>query len=107
MRQKIKKMVEDEMTVTTCDKCGKEIGNNRRGDFDGYGCSLCDREYCYDCFNKMVTAYDDLCLHVCDICQKVENGDVEVMVELMKEEDEIRRQRFDIQHRWKERSKRC
>jgi hypothetical protein len=104
MKIKTTKMVEEEITVVTCDKCGKEIGRGRRDDYDGYGCSLCYRQYCYECFDKIATKIPELCMHVCDTCMKANDGLMERILSLSAQENLIRNEKFGLMKEWKQKS---
>ena len=101
MKKKTTIMVEDEVTITICDNCGKEIGRSRHGEYDGYCCSLCDRSYCYDCFDEISTNVPELCMHICKNCMQASNGMLDEIKALAKQEDEIREKKFALHREWK------
>jgi endogenous inhibitor of DNA gyrase (YacG/DUF329 family) len=104
MKTKTTRTVEEKIVVTTCDSCGKEIGRNHRGDYNGYCCSMCGRQFCHECHKKVTVHDEELYAYICPECVKVDNGTSDRMKEIDAAQRAAMDERYALQEAWKKRS---
>jgi hypothetical protein len=103
-KKEIIEIKEIPIIITTCDNCGDEIGKNTSGDYDGYRCSICGRQYCKRCHKTICTHSESLYLYVCKFCNTVGDNTLIEMERLLLIEEDAREKRFKLQLEWEKRS---
>jgi hypothetical protein len=104
MKQTITETEDKKIIVTMCDNCGKEIGRNPRGDYKGFRCSICERQFCYDCHKAICIKDEDEMKHICPKCIATEDGSLQKMKDYQKKHNAAIAAKWKVEERWAERS---
>jgi hypothetical protein len=93
-------------TVITCDHCGKEIGrsSSTHCDYKGHRCSICGRQFCYDCHKQVCLKDEDEMKHICPTCRLTDDGSLQKMKDYQKKYDTAIEAKLKVEEHWADRS---
>jgi hypothetical protein len=105
MKQEVPITSASKIIIVTCDHCGKEIGRNAAGDYRGFRCSICTRQFCYDCHKQVCIKDEDEMKHICPTCRLTDGGALQKMKVYQKKYETAIEAKWKVEERWAERSK--